>query len=64
MTPSMIVIAIIVLLAVYVAFAYNKFMKLIQRSKEAWADIDSDGLNPYHTENMPQNFPPEGQLLG
>ncbi len=40
MTVSTIVIAIIVLVAVYVAFAYNKFIKLIQRSKEAWADID------------------------
>ena len=40
MSTSMIVIGIIVLLAVYVAVAYNKFIQLIQRAKEAWADID------------------------
>lgn len=33
----LIVIAIIVLWAI---FAYNNFVKLIQRTKEAWADID------------------------
>ncbi len=40
MTPTMMIIAFIVLIAVFVAFAYNKFIRLIQRSKEAWADID------------------------
>src|SRR6056297_2036911 len=30
----------IVLIAVYVVYAYNKFIRLIQRTKEAWADID------------------------
>jgi LemA protein len=30
----------VVLLAVYVVYAYNKFIRLIQRTKEAWADID------------------------
>lgn len=28
------------MLALYVVYAYNNFIKLIQRSKEAWADID------------------------
>lgn len=33
-------IVIIVLVALYVVFAYNNFVKLTQRAKEAWADID------------------------
>ncbi|MCA9357786.1 LemA family protein [Candidatus Kaiserbacteria bacterium] len=33
-------IVVIVLLALYVVFAYNKFVKLTQQAKEAWADID------------------------
>lgn len=40
MDLSIILIVIVVVLAVYVAFAYNNFIKLIQRTKEAWADID------------------------
>lgn len=35
-----IIVGVIAVLAVYVIFAYNKFVKLVQRSKEAWADID------------------------
>lgn len=35
-----IVIAIVVLPVLYVIFAYNNFVKLTQRTKEAWADID------------------------
>ncbi len=33
-------IAILAVLAVWVIFAYNGFVKLITRAKEAWADID------------------------
>lgn len=33
-------IGIIVLLALWVAFAYNRFITLINRAKEAWSDID------------------------
>lgn len=35
-----IIIGVIALLAVYVIFAYNNFVKLVLRTKEAWADID------------------------
>lgn len=40
MTLVWIIIGMIVLLALYVIFAYNKFVKLVQRTNEAWADID------------------------
>jgi LemA protein len=33
-------IGIVAVIAVYVIFAYNNFVKLTQRAKEAWADID------------------------
>jgi LemA protein len=33
-------IGVIAVVAVYVIFAYNNFVKLTQRAKEAWADID------------------------
>ena len=32
--------AILVLVVVWVIAAYNRFIRLVQRSKEAWADID------------------------
>ncbi|HMO78397.1 MAG TPA: LemA family protein [Candidatus Paceibacterota bacterium] len=35
-----IIIAILVVVALYVVYAYNNFVKLTQRTKEAWADID------------------------
>ena len=35
-----IIIAAIGAVAVYVIFAYNRFVQLVQRTKEAWADID------------------------
>jgi len=35
-----ILIGIVVAGALYVVYAYNNFIKLIQRTKEAWADID------------------------
>lgn len=37
---TMIIIGIIAVLALYVVYAYNNFVKLVQRTKEAWADID------------------------
>jgi LemA protein len=35
-----ILIGVVAVLAVYVIYAYNRFVALIQRTKEAWADID------------------------
>ncbi|MBP6881000.1 MAG: LemA family protein [Candidatus Pacebacteria bacterium] len=35
-----ILIGIIAVVAIYVIYAYNNFVKLTQRAKEAWADID------------------------
>lgn len=35
-----IIIGIVVVLALYAIYAYNNFVKLTQRAKEAWADID------------------------
>lgn len=40
MTLTWILIAVVVVIAVYVIFAYNRFVTLVQRAKEAWADID------------------------
>jgi LemA protein len=37
---STIITIVIVLIVLYVVYAYNNFVKLIQRTKEAWADID------------------------
>lgn len=35
-----ILIGIVVIVGLWAVFAYNKFVKLVQRTKEAWADID------------------------
>lgn len=35
-----IVIGVVVVLGLYVVFAYNRFVSLVQRAAEAWADID------------------------
>ncbi|CAN5736779.1 LemA family protein [soil metagenome] len=40
MTPLYIVLALVVLLVLYVIFAYNGFISKVNRTKEAWADID------------------------
>ncbi len=40
MSFSYILIGVVVVLAFWVVFAYNNFVKLVQRTKEAWADID------------------------
>ncbi len=40
MSTVWIFVGIVALLAVYVIYAYNNFVKFTQRAKEAWADID------------------------
>lgn len=40
MAPMWILIIVLVLIGFYVIGIYNKFVKLTQRAKEAWADID------------------------
>jgi LemA protein len=40
MSPLIIIILVVVLLGLWVALSYNSFMRLVNRSKEAWADID------------------------
>jgi LemA protein len=40
MNSMWILIIVAVLIGLYVIGAYNKFVKLVQRAKEAWADID------------------------
>ena len=40
MTLFYILIAVVVVAVLWAIFAYNRFIALIQRTKEAWADID------------------------
>ncbi len=40
MTPTYIILAVVVAVVFWAIVAYNNFVKLIQRTKEAWADID------------------------
>lgn len=40
LTMTLIIVIAVAVLALYVVFAYNNFVKLTQRAKEAWADID------------------------
>lgn len=40
MTILYIVLGIVVVAALWAVWAYNNFVKLVQRTKEAWADID------------------------
>jgi LemA protein len=40
MTLLYILIGVAVVVALWAVFAYNNFVKLVQRTKEAWADID------------------------
>lgn len=40
MSPIYIFLAIAAVIALYVIFAYNNFIRMVQRAKEAWADID------------------------
>ncbi len=40
MTLTFLILIVVALVVLWVIFAYNNFIKLIQRTKEAWADID------------------------
>ena len=40
MTPLYIILAIVAVIALWMIFSYNHFVRLVQRTKEAWADID------------------------
>lgn len=40
MSLTSIILAIVAVVVLWAIFAYNNFVKLIQRTKEAWADID------------------------
>jgi LemA protein len=40
MTPTTIILIILAAAVLWTIFAYNRFIRLIQRTKEAWADID------------------------
>ena len=40
MTIGYILLGVLVLVVVWVIAAYNRFVRLVQRTKEAWADID------------------------
>ncbi len=40
MNITYIILAVIAAIVIWAIFAYNNFIKLIQRTKEAWADID------------------------
>jgi LemA protein len=40
MSPTLIILVVVGAIALWAVFAYNNFVKLVQRTKEAWADID------------------------
>ena len=40
MTPFYIFLIVAVVIAAWVVFAYNNFVRMVNRAKEAWADID------------------------
>ncbi len=40
MTPTYIILAVVAVVVFWAIVAYNNFVKLVQRTKEAWADID------------------------
>jgi len=40
MTPLYIVLAVVAIILAWLAATYNGFVKLVNRAKEAWADID------------------------
>lgn len=40
MTPLYIILIIVALVILWIVFAYNRFVRLVNRAKEAWADID------------------------
>jgi len=40
MTPTYIILIVLAVLVLWVIFSYNGFVRLVNRTKEAWADID------------------------
>jgi LemA protein len=40
MNPTWIILGVLAVAAVYVIYAYNRFITLVQRTNEAWSDID------------------------
>lgn len=40
MSPLIIFLIVLVLVVLWVVFSYNSFMRLVNRGKEAWSDID------------------------
>ena len=42
MSPLIIALIVVGVLVLWVIFAYNSFIRLINRAKEAWSDIDFD----------------------
>ncbi|MFA5997560.1 MAG: LemA family protein [Candidatus Paceibacterota bacterium] len=40
MTPTIIILGVLAVLVLWVIGAYNGFVKLVNRTREAWADID------------------------
>src|ERR1700704_2413665 len=40
MTLLYIVLAVLVVIVLWAIFSYNSFVRMVQRTKEAWADID------------------------
>ena len=39
MTPTTIILVVLIVLVLWAVFAYNRFVALVNRAKEAWADI-------------------------
>jgi LemA protein len=40
MTILYVVLAVLAVIVLWAIFAYNSFVRMVQRAKEAWADID------------------------
>ena len=40
MTTIYIILSVVVLFVLWIVFSYNSFVRLVNRTKEAWADID------------------------
>jgi len=40
MITTWIIVGVVVVVTLYLIFTYNNFVRLVQRTKEAWADID------------------------
>lgn len=40
MNPLYIILGVVAVVVLWVVFAYNSFVRLVNRTKEAWADID------------------------